>query len=105
MNADVVRVLARIDLLSAEQGGRETVLTEEHPYRPNHNFGGADNRDTVFGQVDLPADAKLPPGGTVEAEIRFWIEGLPPLAPGLTWRIQEGGKLVGYGTVLRVLDA
>jgi hypothetical protein len=58
------------------------------------------------GFVEFAAGESLRPGETIEREITFWARpGLNEvLVPGRTWRIQEGPRLVGVGTVLEILD-
>jgi elongation factor Tu len=104
MNDRYVSVTARIRLLSAAEGGRTAPL-RRGSYRPNHNFFGPDDRTMTVGFIDLPDGTELEPGGTIDVPMTFWnwpgLEG--KIYPGREWRIQEGAKLVGVGTVLEVL--
>ena len=90
-------------MLSSNQGGRRTAIRSG--YRPNHNFGGAENRKFYIGQVDLGAREILNPGDSHEVSIEFLhgpgIE--EAVKAGATWRIQEGPQLVAIGTVIEVL--
>ena len=99
-----IHVRANIRLLAAAEGGRTVPI--RGCYRPNHNFFGPDNRNMAVGSVDLPSGAELGPGESVELPITFLnfpgLEG--QIYAGRDWRIQEGAKLVGIGTVLEVLS-
>jgi hypothetical protein len=59
----------------------------------------------AIGYIDLPNGSELRPGESMELSINFL--SFPALSgqvyPGREWRIQEGVKLVGIGTVLEVL--
>jgi elongation factor Tu len=55
-----VRVLARIKLLRTEDGGRANPSTKN--FRPNHNFGGPDNRSFFIGQIEVPEGTWIHPG-------------------------------------------
>jgi hypothetical protein len=59
------------------------------------------------GFLDLPEGTDLHPGESIELPITFWYwSGLKDqIYPGREWRIQEGGRLIGIGTVLEVLPA
>jgi hypothetical protein len=48
----LIRVLARVQVLATADGGRSGPFTAR--YRPNHNFGGAENRHFFIGQVEVP---------------------------------------------------
>ena len=97
-------VRATIRLLPTAENGRTAPIRGS--YRPNHNFFGPDNRSMGTGFVDLPEGVEVRPGESVECNIQFWewarLKG--EIYPGREWRIQEGGKLVGFGTVLGVLE-
>jgi elongation factor Tu len=92
-------VEATISLLATDQGGKERPIA--HHYRPNHNFGGPDNRNMFIGQVELEDGELLYPGQTKNLMVRFPnVRGLREhLAIGTEWRIQEGMHLVGFGVV------
>ncbi|CAN5247835.1 hypothetical protein BH09PSE1_BH09PSE1_26790 [soil metagenome] len=101
----VIKVIASIRLLTAAEGGRTTPL-QGGSYRPNHNFFEPDDREMTIGFIELPEGAQIPPGETFETALSFWrwdgLEG--QIYPGREWRIQEGWKLVGFGTVLKLLS-
>lgn len=103
MDRTGVTIAARIRLLSAAEGGKTRPVRGS--WRPNHNFSGPDNRETVIGSVNLAESGEAHPGETVVARVRFLDQpGLEEmLHPGREWRIQEGARLVGVGTVLAVL--
>ncbi len=103
MDGVVIRARAMIRLLATSEGGRTSPIRGS--YRPNHNFFGPADRAMMVGFIDLPEDSKLRPGESMEASIAFWqAPGLDDLLyPGRQWRIQEGLRLVGIGTVLAVL--
>lgn len=103
MSDDTVSVRANVRLLSTAEGGRASSI--KGSYRPNHNFFGPDDRDMTIGCIDLPADTELHPGASIDLPITLWrwpgLEG--QIYPGREWRIQEGAKLIGIGTILEVL--
>lgn len=59
-----------------------------------------------MGEIVILDGLEIDPGGEFECRINFivWPELLPTIMPGRTWRIQEGGKLVGIGTIIEVLN-
>jgi elongation factor Tu len=99
-----VTVKAEVRLLSASESGRIGPIRGS--YRPNHNFFGPDDRNMTVGVIDLPDGSELHPGQSMEVTITFM--GWPGLADqvyqGREWRIQEGGRLVGFGRVIEVLS-
>jgi elongation factor Tu len=99
-----IRARVNIRLLPTAAGGRTSPLKGQGSYRPNHNFFGPDNREMTMGFIELPPGKEFLPGEKFEAEISFFywdrLEG--EIYPGREWRIQEGPKLVGMGTVLEV---
>lgn len=103
MKTGGISVLARIRLLPPNEGGRSMPITGS--YRPNHNFFGPDDRTMTVGFIDLPEGTALEPGEAIDLPMTFW--DWPGLAgqihPGREWRIQEGLRLVGFGTILKVL--
>ncbi|MEZ0243522.1 MAG: hypothetical protein ACAH11_09120 [Sphingomonas sp.] len=100
-----VRVSARIRFLATEEGGRSTPLLGGGSYRPNHNFGGPDNREMCLGFINIPAGPPVMPGATIQAD--FDIIASSQMAPnirvGTEWRIQEGSRLVAMGKVLKLV--
>jgi len=97
-------VEANIRLLSTEQGGKSSPITQL--YRPNHNFGDPDNRNMFIGQIELGELEYLHPGESRDLRVTFFnVHGLrEKLIEGRKWRLQEGTKLVGYGKVLRIVE-
>jgi translation elongation factor EF-Tu-like GTPase len=95
-----IRVLARVCVLKTEEGGKAQPFTKG--YRPNHNFGEAQESQFYVGQIEVPEDTWIKPGETHDLRITFLHEpGLGELLqPGRIWRIQEGSKLVAMGQVL-----
>ena len=99
-----LRVLARIHLLPTIEGGRATPVRGS--YRPNHNFFGPDNSEMAMGFLELAPGDSLAPGDVREFEIAIcvWPRLTPELTPGREWRLQEGRKVVGTGTILRLMS-
>jgi elongation factor Tu len=95
-----IRVLARVHVLAAADGGRRRPFTAK--YRPNHNFGGAENRNFFIGQVEVPEGEWIYPGETRELTITFLnaLDLREQLTPGRQWRIQEGSRLVATAELL-----
>ncbi|MBG0824751.1 elongation factor Tu [Planomonospora sp. ID91781] len=90
------RFTARIHLLSAADGGRGTAVATG--YRPQFYLRTTD----VPGRLELGGTGSAQPGETVEAAVEL---GRPvALEAGLGFAIREGGRTVGAGTVLAVLD-
>ena len=106
MTDDNVRVRALIEFLTTEEGGRTSPLTGGGSYRPNHNFFGADDRNMCIGFIELAEGEQVAPGETIEKDINLltWPAVAREIREGREWRIQEGGKLVAIGTILKVLD-
>jgi translation elongation factor EF-Tu-like GTPase len=102
----LIRIKARLHFLTTKQGGRSTPIFGHDGYQPNHNFFGPDKQEMCLGYIDLAEGEKIWPGDTIERVMTLLI--LPELKPeirkGREWRIQEGFRLVGTGTVLEVLD-
>ena len=106
MADDQLRITARVHFLTTEEGGRQTPLRGGGSYRPNHNFGGPDDREMCVGFIDLPEGREVRPGDTIETPLSLliWPELKREIRAGREWRIQEGGRLVAMGTVLSVLN-
>ena len=104
MASEGILVSAKIRLLTTAESGRTAPIRGS--YRPNHNFFGPDDRNMTIGFVELPEGTELHPGESIELPIMFWkwpgLEG--QIYPGREWRIQEGAKLVGLGTVIEVMQ-
>ncbi|TLD68530.1 hypothetical protein FEM03_22255 [Phragmitibacter flavus] len=95
-------VLAKIAMAPTDKGGRIGPFTKG--LRPNHNFGSEEDRIFYIGQIEVPESEWVYPGETRELSITFLnARGLAEmLTPGRTWRIQEGPKLIGTGTVIAI---
>jgi len=106
-NLDIVEdgplmVRAKVSLLSTKEGGRHTPIVGGYAFRPNHNFGNAENRDFYIGQIDFEENDTIHPGEQRVVQIRFLnVRGLKELLKiGVVWSIQEGPTLIGHGEVL-----
>ena len=87
----------RFDRLSKEEGGRHTPFFTG--YEPQFFFRTTD----ATGVVTLPAGAAMVmPGDTVTLEIAF--DAPVALEKGLRFAIREGGRTVGAGAVVEVLE-
>ena len=88
---------AEVYVLSKEEGGRHTPFFSG--YKPQFYFRTAD----VTGEVILPEGVEMVmPGDTV----KFKVKLIKPVAMEEKQRfaIREGGKTVGAGVVLKILD-
>ena len=88
---------AQVYVLSAEEGGRHKPFFNN--YRPQFYFRTTD----VTGVITLPAGTEMcMPGDNIE----MTIELITPIAmaPGLSFAIREGGRTVGAGTVVTVIQ-
>lgn len=105
MDEEGIAVRANIRLLPTSEGGRTSAIRGS--YRPNHNFFGADDREMTIGFIEMPEGMELHPGDNIDLPITFWnwpgLKG--QVYQGREWRIQEGAKLVGIGTILEVLPS
>ena len=84
-------------MLTKDEGGRHKPFFSG--YRPQFYFRTTD----VTGVADLPDGVEMClPGDHVEIN----VELITPIAiePGLKFAIREGGKTVGSGTVVRVVE-
>lgn len=97
-----IKVRAAIKLFGQGDGGRHGPFTKG--FRPNHNFQGPDDRLFFIGQIEVQEGEWVYPGDSKELEVTFLdARGLRNLlVPGRTWRLQEGPKFIGTGTVLAV---
>ena len=89
---------AKITVLSKEEGGRHTPFFKG--YRPQFYFRTTD----VTGEVTLPDGVEMVmPGDTVD---ELSCELIAPIAmeEGLSFAVREGGRSVGAGIVLRIVD-
>ena len=88
---------AQVYVLTKDEGGRHTPFFNN--YRPQFYFRTTD----VTGVITLPAGTEMcMPGDNVE----MTIELIHPIAmeQGLTFAIREGGRTVGSGRVVSVVD-
>ena len=88
---------AQVYVLTKDEGGRHTPFFNN--YRPQFYFRTTD----VTGVISLPAGTEMcMPGDNVEMS----IELIHPIAmeQGLTFAIREGGRTVGSGRVVSVVD-
>ena len=97
-----IAVRAMIVLTAQDKGGRRGPFTKG--FRPNHNFHGPEDRFFFIGQIEVEEDQWVYPGETRELKVTFLnARGLRELlVPGRMWRIQEGPKLIGTGTVIDI---
>lgn len=105
MDLDQLTIRARVELLATDDGGRQTPLFGPVSYRPNHNFFGDDNRDMCMGEIELEEGQTLAPGEAVDVKMVLlaWPALTQDIQLGRRWRIQEGARLVGWGTVIDIL--
>ena len=88
---------AQVYVLTKDEGGRHTPFFNN--YRPQFYFRTTD----VTGVCELPADKEMcMPGDNVE----MTIELIHPVAmeQGLTFAIREGGRTVGSGRVVSIIE-
>ncbi|NUR24466.1 MAG: elongation factor Tu [Catenulispora sp.] len=90
------RFRAEVYVLSAAEGGRHTGFGAG--YRPQFHFRTTD----VVGAVELPDGGQALPGDRVTMTVELG-HGVA-MEPGLGFAIREGGRTVGAGTVLEVLE-
>ncbi|MEV5828858.1 elongation factor Tu [Spirillospora sp. NPDC052242] len=91
-----LRFRARVRVLTAAEGGRSRPFF--HGYRPQFHFRTTD----VVGSVDLGEGGMALPGDDVEMVVDL---GKPvAMTAGLGFAIREGGRTVGAGSVVELLD-
>ena len=91
------RFLAQIYVLKKEEGGRHTPF--HNNYRPQFFIRTLD----VTGEIKLPEGVEMVmPGDNVEINVTL----ITPVAmnEGLRFAIREGGRTVGAGQVIKILD-
>jgi elongation factor Tu len=89
--------MGRVYVLTKEEGGRHTPFF--NGYRPQFYFRTTD----VTGNVKLPDGVEMVmPGDHIDMEITL----ITPIAiePGLRFAIREGGRTVGSGVVVNVIE-
>ena len=88
---------AQVYILSKDEGGRHTPFFNN--YRPQFYFRTTD----VTGSVQLPSGTEMVmPGDNTEMEVQL----IQPIAmdEGLRFAIREGGRTVGAGRVVKILE-
>jgi elongation factor Tu len=88
---------AQVYILSKEEGGRHTPFFKG--YRPQFYFRTTD----VTGDVTLPEGVELiMPGDNTEMEVKL----ITPIAmeDGLRFAIREGGRTIGAGSIIKILE-
>ena len=95
--------IARLTYLAIEQGGRRTPAGTGH--RPHTRFDGANDLVTIE-QVFAEEKEFILPGESLEAEMTVIAKErfTGKLYAGLTFEFFDGDKLIGSGTVLKVLN-
>ena len=88
---------AQVYVLSKEEGGRHTPFFNN--YRPQFYFRTTD----VTGVISLPEGIEMcMPGDHVEITIELITK--VAMAPGLRFAIREGGRTVGAGSVVEIIE-
>jgi elongation factor Tu len=88
---------AQVYVLSKEEGGRHTPFFNN--YRPQFYFRTTD----VTGEVSLPEGTEMAmPGDNTEMIVKL-IQPIA-MAEGLRFAIREGGRTVGAGRVIKILN-
>jgi elongation factor Tu len=88
---------AEVYVLSKDEGGRHTPFFNN--YRPQFYFRTTD----VTGAIELPGDKEMVmPGDNVTITVKL----INPIAmqEGLRFAIREGGKTVGSGVVVKIME-
>lgn len=90
---------AEIRFLTAEEGGKSKPARSG--YRPQFHYGGRD-WDAVH---EYPDTSEVMPGQTARALLSFLSpdEHRGRISVGMPFEIREGQRVVGRGTVTRVL--
>jgi elongation factor Tu len=87
----------QVYVLGKDEGGRHTPFF--NGYRPQFYFRTTD----VTGDVKLPANSEMVmPGDNVELEVKL-LNSIA-MEKGLRFAIREGGRTVGAGQVVEILD-
>ena len=88
---------SEVYILSKEEGGRHTPFFKG--YRPQFYFRTTD----VTGSVELPSDTEMVMPGD---NIKMIVTLIDPIAmeEGVRFAIREGGKTVGAGVVVRIIE-
>jgi len=90
----------QIEFLRHEQGGRETPAFSG--YRPQFFYYG-NNWDAVHEFIGTET---VEPGDIVNAYIAFLSpqEHEGKVYPSMPFLVREGGRTIGFGTVIRIID-
>jgi len=87
-----------LTFLPAKDGGRSAPVRSG--YRSQFYFADGD----WGAEHDYLGVAEVQPGQIARAKLRLWA-GMPPdLKPGSAFLIREGNRVVGYGSVISVLQ-
>ncbi|WP_281556007.1 hypothetical protein [Thalassomonas sp. RHCl1] len=72
--------------------------------RPNHWIPGREY--TFMGQIDFEDRDWLHPGETCKARFRFLIpaQDQSKFVTGFTWHICEVNQIMGYGTIISIIN-
>lgn len=75
-------------------------------YRPNHNFGSADDAEMYIGAMEFQPRLAVYPGDSVESIVSFLLtqDFVAKIQVGTEWRIQEGKRLVAIAKVDAVMS-
>lgn len=88
---------AEVYVLSKEEGGRHTPFFKG--YRPQFYFRTTD----VTGAIELPADVEMVmPGDNIKMTVTLIV----PIAmeEGVRFAVREGGRTVGAGVVIKIIE-
>lgn len=96
-------LVARITYLTIAEGGRRTPAGTGH--RPHTRFEGRTDLSPVE-QVFADEKELILPGESTEAEMTLVSKEkfLKSLYPGQTFEFYDGDRMIGTGTILRVLN-
>jgi translation elongation factor EF-Tu-like GTPase len=91
---------AKLTFLPPEDGGRKTPARSE--YRPQFYYDGHD-WDAVHTYPDTD---EVQPGDTVRVFLAFLSPEahVGKLRPGKAFLIREGRRIIGYGSITRIVD-
>lgn len=89
-----------LTFLPTEHGGRGCAT--QSGYRPQFYYAGHD-WDAVHEYPDV---TEASPGDTVRAYLAFLSpeDHVGRITPGMPFLVREGQRVVGYGSVVRILD-
>lgn len=93
-------VEAVVTFLPTEHGGRSTPAFSD--YRPQFYYAGRD----WDAPHEYPDVEQVHPGDTVRAYLAFLSpqEHIGKLSPGMPFLIREGQRIIGYGSITKVLE-